>query len=64
MGRNRYLRKRSILDRAAATVRNFFAVLGFAVFLYYIYCNRPGDSIMIYLIDFPITLIKTIVNGT
>lgn len=64
MGRNRYLRKRSILERAAAIVRNFFAALGFAVFLYYIYCNRPGDAIMIYLIDFPITLIKTIVNGT
>jgi hypothetical protein len=64
MGRNSYLRKRSILDRAASTVRNFFCALGLATLLYHAYCGHILDAIMIYLVNFPIELIKIVINGT
>ena len=68
MGRDYRFRKRSVWLKAFDYVRNFLAVLGIMVILYFARTGNALDAIWLYLIEFPFGLIadagRTILNYT
>jgi len=60
--------KRTILRQAFEYVRNFLAILGIMVILYFARTGSALDAVWLYLIEFPFGLIadagRTILNYT
>ena len=62
MGRDYRFRKKSIWLKAFDYVRNFLAVLGIMVILYFARSGSAFDAIQIYLIEYPISEISDVVT--
>lgn len=62
MGRNNRFRKKSILEKTVDWVRNFLALLGVMVLLYFARTNNAFVAIQLYMIEYPISEISDVVN--
>jgi hypothetical protein len=62
MARDYRFRKRSILDKIVGGVRNFLALLGVMVLLYFARTGNPFAAIQIYMFEYPISEISDVVT--